>query len=152
MACGNTIVYKPSELTPLTSTALAELAIEAGIPKGVFNVIQVKPLAHLFKHHESGLMELIALLNFICKGSSETGKLLCSHPDVAKISFTGSVAVGKRIMKLASNDLKRVTLELGGKNPLIIFEDCDLKNAVKGALFANFLSQGQVRLNMVSFV
>ncbi|EFX81983.1 hypothetical protein DAPPUDRAFT_302871 [Daphnia pulex] len=119
LACGNTIVYKPSELTPLTALALAELAIKAGIPKGVFNIVQ----------------------------ACETGKNLCCHPDVAKISFTGSVPVGKNILKLASNDLKRVTLELGGKNPLIIYDDCDLENAVKGALLANFLSQGQVCSN-----
>ncbi|XP_046653577.1 4-trimethylaminobutyraldehyde dehydrogenase A-like isoform X2 [Daphnia pulicaria] len=120
LTCGNTIVYKPSELTPLTALALAELAIKAGIPKGAFNLVQ---------------------------GSGETGKNLCCHPDVAKISFTGSVPVGKNILKLASNDLKRVTLELGGKNPLIIYDDCDLENAVKGALLANFLSQGQVCSN-----
>ncbi|XP_032780720.1 4-trimethylaminobutyraldehyde dehydrogenase isoform X1 [Daphnia magna] len=120
LACGNTMVYKPSELTPLTALALAELATEAGIPRGVFNIVQ---------------------------GSGETGKHLCCHPDVAKISFTGSVQTGKNILKLAADDLKRVTLELGGKNPLIIYDDCDLTNAVKGALLANFLSQGQVCSN-----
>ncbi|KAI9555145.1 hypothetical protein GHT06_017660 [Daphnia sinensis] len=81
------------------------------------------------------------------KGSGETGKHLTCHPDVAKISFTGSVQTGKNILKLAADDLKRVTLELGGKNPLIIYDDCDLTNAVKGALLANFLSQGQVCSN-----
>jgi len=120
LACGNTIVYKPSEFTPLTSLALAELAAEVGLPPGTFNIIQ---------------------------GGGDVGRQLCSHPDVAKISFTGSVQTGIKIMETASKDLKRVTLELGGKSPLIIFDDCDIDNAVKGAVMANFFSQGQVCSN-----
>jgi len=120
LACGNTVVYKPSEFTPLTALALAELAAEVGLPPGTFNILQ---------------------------GGGDVGSKLCHHPDIAKISFTGSVPTGKKIMATAAKDLKRVTLELGGKSPLIIFEDCDLDNAVKGALMANFLSQGQVCSN-----
>jgi len=120
LACGNTIVYKPSEFTPLTSLALAELAADVGLPPGTFNIIQ---------------------------GGGDVGSRLCSHPDIAKISFTGSIQTGRKIMETASKDLKRVTLELGGKSPLIIFGDCDVDNAVKGAVMANFFSQGQVCSN-----
>ncbi|XP_038574445.1 4-trimethylaminobutyraldehyde dehydrogenase B [Micropterus salmoides] len=120
LACGNAMVYKPSPLTPVTAVMLAELYAEAGAPEGLFNVVQ---------------------------GGQETGSLLCHHPDVAKVSFTGSVPTGKKIMKMASKGVKPVTLELGGKSPLLIFQDSDLENAVKGALMANFLSQGQVCSN-----
>ncbi|XP_061752889.1 4-trimethylaminobutyraldehyde dehydrogenase B [Nerophis ophidion] len=120
LACGNSVVFKPSPLTPLTATLLAEVFAEAGAPEGLFNVVQ---------------------------GGQETGRLLCHHPDVAKVSFTGSVPTGQKIMEMASKGVKPVTLELGGKSPLIIFEDSDLQNAVRGALMANFLSQGQVCSN-----
>ncbi|KAM6948927.1 4-trimethylaminobutyraldehyde dehydrogenase B [Aplochiton taeniatus] len=120
LACGNSMVFKPSPVTPVTAVMLAEVYAKAGAPEGLFNVVQ---------------------------GGQETGTLLCHHPIVAKVSFTGSVATGQKIMEMASRGVKPVTLELGGKSPLIIFEDCDLDNAVKGALMANFLSQGQVCSN-----
>ncbi|XP_072220400.1 4-trimethylaminobutyraldehyde dehydrogenase B [Leuresthes tenuis] len=120
LACGNSMVFKPSPVTPVTAVLLAEIYAKAGSPEGLFNVVQ---------------------------GGQETGSLLCHHPDVAKVSFTGSVPTGKKIMEMASKGVKPVTLELGGKSPLIIFQDSDLENAVKGALMANFLSQGQVCSN-----
>ncbi|KAK7158803.1 hypothetical protein R3I94_005212 [Phoxinus phoxinus] len=120
IACGNSMVFKPSPVTPATAVLLAEIYSQAGAPEGLFNVVQ---------------------------GGQETGSLLCHHPDVAKISFTGSVPTGKKIMEMASQGVKPVTLELGGKSPVIIFEDTDLENAVRGALMANFLSQGQVCSN-----
>ncbi|XP_051990533.1 LOW QUALITY PROTEIN: 4-trimethylaminobutyraldehyde dehydrogenase B [Xyrauchen texanus] len=120
IACGNSMVFKPSPVTPVTAVLLAEIYSQAGAPEGLFNVVQ---------------------------GGVETGSWLCHHPTVAKISFTGSVPTGKKIMEMASSGLKPVTLELGGKSPLIIFEDSDLENAVRGALMANFLSQGQVCSN-----
>ncbi|KAL0966291.1 hypothetical protein UPYG_G00293450 [Umbra pygmaea] len=120
LACGNSMVFKPSPLTPVTAVLLAEIYNMAGAPVGLFNVVQ---------------------------GGHETGTLLCHHPDVAKVSFTGSVPTGKKIMEMCSQGLKHVTLELGGKSPLLIFEDSDLMNAVNGALMANFLSQGQVCSN-----
>ncbi|XP_068605256.1 4-trimethylaminobutyraldehyde dehydrogenase B [Brachionichthys hirsutus] len=120
LACGNSMVFKPSPVTPVTAAVLAELYAEAGAPEGLLNVVQ---------------------------GGPDTGSLLCRHPDVAKVSFTGSVPTGKKIMAMASEGVKPVTLELGGKSPLLIFEDSDVENAVKGALMANFLSQGQVCSN-----
>jgi len=120
LACGNAIVYKPSQFTPFTAVKLGEIFKEAGLPDGLFNVVQ---------------------------GGAHTGTLLTSHPDIAKITFTGSVVTGTKVMQSAANDIKQVTLELGGKSPLIIFDDCDIKNAVNGALMANFLSQGQVCCN-----
>ncbi|XP_028329370.1 4-trimethylaminobutyraldehyde dehydrogenase B isoform X1 [Gouania willdenowi] len=120
LACGNSMVFKPSPVTPVTAAMLAEIYAKAGAPEGLFNVVQ---------------------------GGQETGSLLCQHPDVAKVSFTGSVPTGRKIMEMASKGVKPVTLELGGKSPLLIFKDSDLENAVKGALMANFLSQGQVCSN-----
>ncbi|AWP04441.1 putative aldehyde dehydrogenase family 9 member A1-B-like [Scophthalmus maximus] len=120
LACGNSMVFKPSQVTPVTAVMLAEIYEKAGAPEGLFNVVQ---------------------------GRQETGSLLCHHPDVAKVSFTGSVSTGKKIMEMASKGVKPVTLELGGKSPLLIFQDSDLENAVRGALMANFLSQGQVCSN-----
>uniref|UniRef100_A0A8C3FYR5 Aldehyde dehydrogenase 9 family, member A1b n=1 Tax=Cyclopterus lumpus TaxID=8103 RepID=A0A8C3FYR5_CYCLU len=120
LACGNSMVFKPSPVTPVTAVMLAEIYAKAGAPEGLLNVVQ---------------------------GGQETGSLLCHHPDVAKVSFTGSVSTGKKIMAMASKGVKPVTLELGGKSPLLIFQDSDLENAVRGALMANFLSQGQVCSN-----
>uniref|UniRef100_A0A8C4HD24 Aldehyde dehydrogenase 9 family, member A1b n=1 Tax=Dicentrarchus labrax TaxID=13489 RepID=A0A8C4HD24_DICLA len=120
LACGNSMVFKPSPVTPATAVLLAELYAKAGAPEGLFNVVQ---------------------------GGQETGSLLCHHPDVAKVSFTGSVPTGKKIMEMASKGVKPVTLELGGKSPLLIFQDSEVENAVRGALMANFLSQGQVCSN-----
>ncbi|XP_044295342.1 4-trimethylaminobutyraldehyde dehydrogenase [Varanus komodoensis] len=120
LACGNAMVYKPSPFTPLSVLMLAEIYTEAGVPRGLFNVVQ---------------------------GGAATGQFLCQHPDVAKVSFTGSVPTGVKIMEAAASGIKPVTLELGGKSPLIIFSDCVLENAVKGALMANFLTQGEVCCN-----
>ncbi|KAH9524532.1 4-trimethylaminobutyraldehyde dehydrogenase [Bulinus truncatus] len=120
LACGNTCVFKPSQFTPLTAVMLAEIYQEAGLPDGCFNVTQ---------------------------GGAETGQQLASHPDVNKISFTGSVESGSKVMSSCAAGIKHVTLELGGKSPLIIFADADLDNAVKGAMLANFTNQGQVCSN-----
>ncbi|XP_053734427.1 4-trimethylaminobutyraldehyde dehydrogenase A [Synchiropus splendidus] len=120
LACGNAMVFKPSPMTPVTAVLLAEIYKEAGAPDGLFCVVQ---------------------------GGAETGSLLCYHPKVAKVSFTGSVPTGKKVMEMSAKSVKQVTLELGGKSPLIIFKDCELENAVKGALMANFLTQGQVCCN-----
>lgn len=120
LACGNTIVFKPSPLTPLTAVLIAEIFSEAGLPDGALNIVQ---------------------------GGGVTGHLLSSHPGVDKVSFTGSVPTGKKVMADASTGVKHVTLELGGKSPLLIFGDADLENAVKGAMMANFLTQGEVCSN-----
>ena len=120
LACGNTMVFKPSEMTPLTALKLAEIYTEAGMPDGVFNVVL---------------------------GSGETGSALVQHPDVAKISLTGSVATGKRVAALAAESLKKVTLELGGKSPIVVFNDSDVESAINAALAGNFYSTGQVCSN-----
>ena len=120
LACGNAMVFKPAELTPLTAARLAEIYTEAGLPAGVFNVLQ---------------------------GDYRVGKALSEHPGVAKVSLTGEVGTGRRIMSQASSTLKHVTLELGGKSPLIVFEDAHLDNAVSAALMANFYTQGEVCSN-----
>lgn len=120
LACGNTMVFKPAEQTPLTALKLAEIYTEAGVPDGVFNVVQ---------------------------GARETGAALVAHPGVAKVTLTGSVATGKVVMAQAARDLKKVTLELGGKSPIIIFDDCDIESAINAALVANFYSSGQVCSN-----
>ena len=120
LACGNAMIFKPSEVTPLTALKLAEIYTEAGVPDGVFNV---------------------------ALGAAQTGQLLVEHPAIAKVSLTGSIATGKKIMAGAANSLKQVTLELGGKSPLIIFADCDLDNAVSAALIANFYTQGEICSN-----
>ncbi|XP_069497144.1 4-trimethylaminobutyraldehyde dehydrogenase [Ambystoma mexicanum] len=120
LACGNAMVFKPSPFTPLTVLLLAEIFAEAGVPPGLFNVVQ---------------------------GGASTGEFMCKHPDVAKVSFTGSVPTGSKIMALAAEGIKPITLELGGKSPLIIFSDCVMENAVKGAMMANFLTQGEVCCN-----
>lgn len=120
LACGNTMVFKPAEQTPLSALQLAEIYTEAGLPAGVFNVVQ---------------------------GAATTGSLLVNHPDVAKVTLTGSVATGKAVMADASKGLKKVTLELGGKSPIIIFDDANLDNAINAALAGNFYSTGQVCSN-----
>jgi acyl-CoA reductase-like NAD-dependent aldehyde dehydrogenase len=117
LACGNTVVLKPSELTPLTTMRLAELAVDAGIPEGVVNVVV---------------------------GDGPTaGQRLVDHPDVAKIGFTGSTAVGKHIMRCAADRLKRVTLELGGKSANVVFADADLDAAAAGVPGSVFDNAGQ---------
>jgi betaine-aldehyde dehydrogenase len=120
LACGNAMIFKPAELTPLTAVKLAEIMGEAGVPDGVFNVVQ---------------------------GFAETGRLLTRHPGIAKISLTGEVGTGKKVMADAAETLKHVTLELGGKSPLIVFDDADLDDAVSGALLGNFYSAGEVCSN-----
>jgi len=117
LACGNAVVLKPAELTPLTAIRFGELALEAGLPEGVVNVV-VGP-------------------------GSVAGERLIAHPDVAKIGFTGSTEVGKRVMEGASKTVKRVTLELGGKSANIIFEDADLERAAASAPSAVFGNAGQ---------
>ncbi len=120
LACGNAMIFKPAELTPFTAVKLQEILLEAGAPPGVFQVVQ---------------------------GFAETGRLLTRHPDIRKVSLTGEVGTGKAVMSDAAQTLKNVTLELGGKSPLIIFGDAKLDNAVAGALLANFYSSGQVCSN-----
>lgn len=120
LACGNAMIFKPAELTPLTALELAKAYAQAGLPDGVFQVVQ---------------------------GYADTGRLLSSHPDIRKISLTGAVTTGKAVMADAASTLKYVTLELGGKSPLIVFEDAKLDNAVSAALLANFYSAGEVCSN-----
>jgi acyl-CoA reductase-like NAD-dependent aldehyde dehydrogenase len=117
LACGNTVVLKPAELTPLSAMRLAELVLEAGIPEGVVNVL-------------------------VGKGSV-VGARLVEHPEVAKIGFTGSTEVGRGIMQAAAGTIKRVTLELGGKSANVIFEDADLEAAAAAAPYAVFDNAGQ---------
>lgn len=117
---GNAMIFKPSEMTPLSTMKLAEIFIEAGLPKGVFNVVQ---------------------------GDYRVGQALSTHPKIAKISFTGSVPTGKKVMEGASHSLKEITMELGGKSPLIIFEDADMDRAADISMMANFYSTGQVCTN-----
>jgi aldehyde dehydrogenase (NAD+) len=117
LACGNTIVIKPAEQTPLSTLRLGELALEAGLPAGVLNIVT---------------------------GGPETGKAIVGHAGIDKIAFTGSTAVGKEIMRGAADTLKRVTLELGGKSPNIVFADSDIDNAVKGAINGIFYGKGEV--------
>lgn len=117
---GNTMVFKPSELTPMTALALAEIFTEAGMPAGVFNVIL---------------------------GNGAVAEKLITQPGVAKISFTGSIPTGKKILQQTANQLIPTTLELGGKSPLIIFADADLEQAVIGSMLANFYTQGEICSN-----
>jgi betaine-aldehyde dehydrogenase len=114
------MIFKPAELTPLTAVKLAEIYLAAGLPPGVFQVVQ---------------------------GQAPTGRLLTRHPAIRKISLTGEVGTGKAVMADAAATLKQVTLELGGKSPLIVFGDARLDNAVSGALLGNFYSAGEVCSN-----
>lgn len=118
LACGCTLVVKPAELTPLSALRLAELALEAGVPEGVFNVVTGE--------------------------GSVVGKALVNHPDVDKVTFTGSPGVGRRIMKGAAGNFKRVSLELGGKSANLVFADADLDAAVRAAASGIFFNAGQV--------
>jgi betaine-aldehyde dehydrogenase len=117
LAAGNAVVLKPAELTPLTALELEKIALEAGLPEGVFNVV-VGP-------------------------GRVVGERLVQHPDIAKIAFTGSTAVGRRIGELAAQEIKRVTLELGGKSANLIFADADLQAAAAAAPLAVFGNAGQ---------
>ena len=120
LAAGNAMIFKPSEMTPATAVKLAEIYLEAGVPPGVFNVLH---------------------------GRGTTGALLAAHPGVAKVSVTGSVQTGKNVMQTASGTLKRVTMELGGKSPLLVFDDADMEQAVAAAMMGNFYTQGEVCTN-----
>ena len=120
LACGNVMIFKPSEETPRGAMRLAEIFTEAGIPDGVFNVVQ---------------------------GDGRVGAWLTGNEDIAKVSFTGEVGTGKKVMAAAASSLKEVTMELGGKSPLIIFDDADVENAVSAAMLANFYTQGEVCTN-----
>lgn len=120
LACGNALIYKPSELTPLGCLKLAEILSEAGVPAGVFNVIL---------------------------GDATIGSAIAKHEGIDKVSLTGSTATGKKVMSDAASTLKHVSMELGGKSPLIIFDDADLDNAVSAAMMANFYTQGEICTN-----
>lgn len=122
LAAGNAVIFKPSEVTPLTALKLAEIYTEAGLPDGVFNVV--------------------------VGSGREVGSLLTSDPRIDKVSFTGSVQTGKKVMAdAASSSLKDVTMELGGKSALVILEDADIARAADIAMMANFYSSGQVCTN-----
>jgi len=118
LAAGCTMVLKPSEVTPLTAIALGEIAIEAGLPAGVLNIV-------------TGL-------------GVDAGQALVDHKDVDKLAFTGSVPTGAKIMANAAKDIKNISLELGGKSPLVVFEDTDIEKAVEWIMFGIFWNQGQV--------
>ena len=120
LACGNTMVFKPSEMTPLGALKLAGILAEAGLPPGVFNVIQ---------------------------GRGEVGAALVGDSRVAKVSLTGSVPTGRRVYAAAAAGMKHVTMELGGKSPMIVFDDADLEDAVSAAINGNFYSAGQICSN-----
>jgi betaine-aldehyde dehydrogenase len=120
LACGNAMIFKPSETTPLSALKVAEILMEAGAPAGIFNVVQ---------------------------GLGAVGASLVTDPRVDKVSLTGSVPTGKKVYAAAAAGLRHVTMELGGKSPLVIFDDANLENAVSGAILGNFYSTGQVCSN-----
>ena len=117
IACGNTVVLKPAEFTSLTALFFAEICQKAGIPNGVINIVT---------------------------GDGTTGELITQHPDIKKIAFTGSTEVGKKIIQSTAVAEKKLTMELGGKSPFIVFEDADLDSAVEGVVDAIWFNQGQV--------
>ncbi|MGR6838644.1 betaine-aldehyde dehydrogenase [Aliivibrio wodanis] len=120
LAAGNAMIFKPSEETPLTALKLAEIFTEAGLPDGVFNVVQ---------------------------GDYRVGQMLTAHPDIVKVSFTGETGTGKTVMADSAKTLKSVTMELGGKSPMVVFDDAKLDDAVSAAMVANFYTQGEVCTN-----
>ncbi len=120
LACGNAMVFKPSETTPLSALKVAEILYEAGLPAGIFNVVQ---------------------------GMGEVGASLVTDPRVAKVSLTGSVPTGQKVYAAAAAEMKHVTMELGGKSPMIVFDDANIEDAVGGAILGNFYSSGQVCSN-----
>jgi betaine-aldehyde dehydrogenase len=120
LCCGNAVVYKPSELTSTSALRLAEIFIEAGLPAGLFNVVL---------------------------GGGSVGQMLTAHPGIAKISFTGEIGTGKKVMASSACNLKSLSLELGGKSPIIIFEDAEIEDAVNGVLWGNFFTQGEICSN-----
>jgi aminomuconate-semialdehyde/2-hydroxymuconate-6-semialdehyde dehydrogenase len=121
LACGNTVIVKPSEETPLTTTLLGEVMNEAGVPPGVYNVV------HGF-------------------GPDSAGAFLTEHPDVDAITFTGETGTGEAIMRAAAKGVRDVSFELGGKNPALVFADCDMDKAIEGTLRSAFANCGQVCL------
>ncbi len=120
LACGNAMVFKPSEITPLTALKLAEILLEAGAPAGLFNVVQ---------------------------GAGDVGQSLVTDPRVDKVSLTGSVPTGRKVYAAAADGIRHVTMELGGKSPIVVFDDADLENAVAAAINGNFYSTGQICSN-----
>ncbi|MCH2057600.1 MAG: betaine-aldehyde dehydrogenase [Thalassotalea sp.] len=120
LAAGNVLIFKPSEETPRGAVELAKVFIEAGVPPGVFNVVH---------------------------GAGEVGQWLTTHPAIEKVSFTGEVGTGQKVMQSAASNLKEVTMELGGKSPLIVFEDAEITEAVSAAMLGNFYTQGEVCTN-----
>ncbi|SEI79713.1 betaine-aldehyde dehydrogenase [Pseudooceanicola nitratireducens] len=120
LACGNAMVFKPSEMTPLSALKLAEILIEAGAPKGLFNVVQ---------------------------GYGQVGASLVTDPRVDKVSLTGSVPTGRKVYAAAAEGIRHVTMELGGKSPILVFDDADLESAVSAAINGNFYSTGQICSN-----
>ncbi|KID12428.1 betaine-aldehyde dehydrogenase [Ponticoccus alexandrii] len=120
LACGNAMIFKPSEVTPLCALKVAEILHEAGLPAGLYNVVQ---------------------------GAGAVGGALVTDPRVEKVSLTGSVPTGRRVYAAAAEGIKHVTMELGGKSPLLVFDDADVENAVGGAILGNFYSSGQVCSN-----
>ena len=120
LACGNAMIFKPSETTPLCALKVAEILHEAGAPAGIYNVIQ---------------------------GMGDVGHALITDPRVAKVSLTGSVPTGRKVYAAAAEGIRHVTMELGGKSPMVIFDDADLEDAVSGAILGNFYSSGQVCSN-----
>ena len=120
LACGNAMIFKPSEVTPLCALKVAEILVEAGAPAGLYNVIQ---------------------------GRGAVGGALVSDPRVAKVSLTGSVPTGKKVYAAAAQGMKHVTMELGGKSPMLVFDDASVEDAVSGAILGNFYSSGQICSN-----
>ncbi|HEY9645553.1 MAG TPA: aldehyde dehydrogenase family protein, partial [Chroococcidiopsis sp.] len=116
IAAGNAIVLKPAPNTPITTIKLAEIALESGLPEGLINIVT---------------------------GGVEVGEAICTHPDIGMISFTGSTRTGKRVAELASPLIKRVTLELGGKAPFVVFADADIEAAAHGAVVGAYVNSGQ---------
>ncbi|KPV94538.1 NAD/NADP-dependent betaine aldehyde dehydrogenase [Pseudoalteromonas sp. P1-9] len=120
LAAGNVLIFKPSEETPSGAVELAKIFIEAGMPAGVFNVVH---------------------------GAGDVGQWLTTHSDIEKVSFTGEVGTGQKVMQSAASNLKEVTMELGGKSPLIVFDDAEITEAVSAAMLGNFYTQGEVCTN-----
>ncbi|WP_281983308.1 betaine-aldehyde dehydrogenase [Thalassorhabdomicrobium marinisediminis] len=120
LACGNAMIFKPSETTPLCALKVAEILHEAGAPAGIYNVVQ---------------------------GMREVGQALITDPRVDKVSLTGSVPTGRKVYAAAAEGIRHITMELGGKSPLVIFDDANLEDAVSGAILGNFYSSGQVCSN-----
>ncbi|MBU4527888.1 MAG: betaine-aldehyde dehydrogenase [Hoeflea sp.] len=120
LACGNAFIFKPSEMTPLTALKLAEAFADAGLPAGLFAVVQ---------------------------GYGDVGAALASHSGIAKVSLTGSVPTGAKVLAGAAQSIKSVTMELGGKSPILVFDDADIESAIGGAMLGNFYSTGQICSN-----